>query len=205
MKFHDEVCPNFRLPSFTIRQSLLDPVLCHASVPPVVGQPPPQTATETSRDSPTVRLPRTLRLRGDETPGTNEPSPARHIRWSEDVVDNEGMGKKSSKGDLFSCAVSTTKPVQWAKVARNPSLTPVHPTPRVTMNPSAEEPEPTTVTTLIPEGNHKEGNPRNIQATEPRLLAVRTPDTQSLKGGSQVQMHMRRCPSRPKILREAHE
>ncbi|KAJ6112602.1 Type 1 phosphatases regulator ypi1 [Penicillium capsulatum] len=66
------------------------------------GNPPPQTATETSRDSPTVRLPRTLRLRGDETPGTNEPSPARHIRWSEDVVDNEGMGKKSSKGDLFS-------------------------------------------------------------------------------------------------------
>jgi len=27
-----------------------------------------------------------------------EPSQRRHIQWAEDVVDNEGMGKKSSKG-----------------------------------------------------------------------------------------------------------
>lgn len=56
-----------------------------------------QTTTE-SRDSSTARLTGTLRLRGEETPDTSEPSPARRIRWSEDVVDNEGMGKKSSKG-----------------------------------------------------------------------------------------------------------
>lgn len=64
------------------------------------GNPSPalQTATQTSHDPSTVRLPRTLRLRGDETLNTDEPSPARRIRWSEDVVDNEGMGKKSSKG-----------------------------------------------------------------------------------------------------------
>ncbi|KAJ5212713.1 uncharacterized protein N7498_004359 [Penicillium cinerascens] len=55
-----------------------------------------QTTTE-SRDSSTVRLTGTLRLRGDETPSASEPSSARRIRWSEDVVDNEGMGKKSSK------------------------------------------------------------------------------------------------------------
>ena len=33
----------------------------------------------------------TLRLRA-------EPVQRRHIQWAEDVVDNEGMGKKSSKG-----------------------------------------------------------------------------------------------------------
>lgn len=27
-----------------------------------------------------------------------EPTERRHIQWAEDVVDNEGMGKKSSKG-----------------------------------------------------------------------------------------------------------
>ena len=58
------------------------------------------TTTETSRESSTVRLPATLRLRGEEdsTTSTREPSSSRRIRWSEDVVDNEGMGKKSSKG-----------------------------------------------------------------------------------------------------------
>jgi protein phosphatase 1 regulatory subunit 11 len=56
-----------------------------------------QTTTE-SRDSSTVRLTGTLRLRGDDSPHPTEPASARRIRWSEDVVDNEGMGKKSSKG-----------------------------------------------------------------------------------------------------------
>ena len=28
------------------------------------------------------------------------PAETRHIQWAEDVVDNEGMGKKSSKGTL---------------------------------------------------------------------------------------------------------
>lgn len=58
-----------------------------------------QSTTETSRESSTLRLTGTLRLRAEDTPDTTtEPSPARRIRWSEDVVDNEGMGKKSSKG-----------------------------------------------------------------------------------------------------------
>ena len=38
-----------------------------------------------------------------------EPEERRHIQWAEDVVDNEGMGKKSSKGmHMFpSCTVKT--------------------------------------------------------------------------------------------------
>jgi hypothetical protein len=40
--------------------------------------------------------PVTLRLRAEA-----ETSERRRIQWAEDVVDNEGMGKKSSKGLLF--------------------------------------------------------------------------------------------------------
>jgi protein phosphatase 1 regulatory subunit 11 len=29
-----------------------------------------------------------------------EPTERRHIQWAEDVIDNEGMGKKSSKGTI---------------------------------------------------------------------------------------------------------
>jgi hypothetical protein len=50
-----------------------------------------QTQTSTQ---PVLRLSApsgTLRLRA-------EPVERRHIQWAEDVVDNEGMGKKSSKG-----------------------------------------------------------------------------------------------------------
>lgn len=50
-----------------------------------------------------IRISGTLRLRGEDNSTSsginNESIPNRHIRWSEDVVDNEGMGKKSSKGD----------------------------------------------------------------------------------------------------------
>lgn len=49
-----------------------------------------------------VRIPGTLRLRaendGTTTDQVEDTTPGRHIRWTEDVVDNEGMGKKSSKG-----------------------------------------------------------------------------------------------------------
>ncbi|GES65103.1 type 1 phosphatases regulator ypi1 [Aspergillus terreus] len=49
-----------------------------------------------------------LRLRAEDAPPTTntrddadtDAGPSRRIRWSEDVVDNEGMGKKSSKGEL---------------------------------------------------------------------------------------------------------
>ena len=38
----------------------------------------------------------TLRLRGEEQHNQEKP-PARRIRWAENVVNNEGMGKRSSK------------------------------------------------------------------------------------------------------------
>lgn len=57
-------------------------------------QNPQQTATEAHE--PSVAIPTTLRLRAEEAPEAT--SSSRRIRWSEDVVDNEGMGKKSSKG-----------------------------------------------------------------------------------------------------------
>ncbi|CEJ59063.1 hypothetical protein PMG11_07699 [Penicillium brasilianum] len=69
----------------------------------------PQSTTETSSESSTLRLTGTLRLRAEDTSDTTaEPSPARRIRWSEDVVDNEGMGKKSSK---VCCIYHKARPV----------------------------------------------------------------------------------------------
>ena len=43
----------------------------------------------------------TLRLRGYRTETNADGRPERRIRWAEDVVDNEGQGKKSSKGMLI--------------------------------------------------------------------------------------------------------
>lgn len=92
-------------------------------------------------DSSTDRLPRTLRLRAEDNrtaPQTNQRGRStRRIKWSEDVVDNEGMGKKSSKGqttltslrsrtkssrtdtDRSQYAASTTNRGPSAKVAPN--------------------------------------------------------------------------------------
>ncbi|KAJ5935859.1 Type 1 phosphatases regulator ypi1 [Penicillium verhagenii] len=68
-----------------------------------------QTSTETSQDPPLQFSGRTLRLRGEDAPSvTPEPSSSRRIRWSEDVVDNEGMGRKSSK---VCCIYHKARPV----------------------------------------------------------------------------------------------
>ncbi|GAD97970.1 hypothetical protein PVAR5_6658 [Paecilomyces variotii No. 5] len=60
-----------------------------------------QVQTESSRDASPLPLSGTLRLRGEPlaetTATTTATASTRRIRWSEDVVDNEGMGKKSSK------------------------------------------------------------------------------------------------------------
>ncbi|KAF9884987.1 hypothetical protein FE257_000810 [Aspergillus nanangensis] len=53
----------------------------------------------------------TLRLRAENEPAAAsdlEDVSARRIRWSEDVIDNEGMGKKSSK---VCCIYHKTRPV----------------------------------------------------------------------------------------------
>lgn len=55
------------------------------------------TATVEVQPQPVLRLSApsgTLRLRAG-------PAEARHIQWAEDVIDNEGMGKKSSKGMMI--------------------------------------------------------------------------------------------------------
>ncbi|KAJ5761880.1 uncharacterized protein N7511_005262 [Penicillium nucicola] len=69
-----------------------------------------QTTTESSRDSSVARVPATLRLRAEDAPANTreETSSSRRIRWSEDVVDNEGMGKKSSK---VCCIYHKARPV----------------------------------------------------------------------------------------------
>ncbi|KAL1980202.1 hypothetical protein VTN96DRAFT_4468 [Rasamsonia emersonii] len=58
------------------------------------------TETESHQGTSSTVVRGTLRLRGesvtDSTQNTERP-PTRHIRWREDVVNNEGMGKKSSK------------------------------------------------------------------------------------------------------------
>ncbi|OJJ63245.1 hypothetical protein ASPSYDRAFT_139843 [Aspergillus sydowii CBS 593.65] len=46
-----------------------------------------------------IQVTGTLRLRAeDDASDARDETPTRHIRWRQDVVDNEGMGKKSSKG-----------------------------------------------------------------------------------------------------------
>ncbi|TQB68005.1 Type 1 phosphatases regulator ypi1 [Monascus purpureus] len=54
--------------------------------------------SQTTSDSSHSHSSGLLRLRGEDTPNADEDiASARHIRWSEDVIDNEGKGKKSSK------------------------------------------------------------------------------------------------------------
>ncbi|KAJ5589514.1 hypothetical protein N7537_012192 [Penicillium hordei] len=66
-----------------------------------------QTTAVSSQDS-TAHIP-TLRLRAEAPTDTSEAtSSSRRIRWSEDVVDNEGMGKKSSK---VCCIYHKARPV----------------------------------------------------------------------------------------------
>jgi len=59
-----------------------------------------------------VRIPDgTLRLRGG-------PVENRRVRWDADVIDNEGMGKKSSKG-LFHCFATNRHAVVLFYMSKN--------------------------------------------------------------------------------------
>lgn len=53
---------------------------------------PSQTQTENPTPETREQAPQILRLRGAHT------SNGRSVQWAEDVVDNEGLGRKSSKG-----------------------------------------------------------------------------------------------------------
>ncbi|KAK2753945.1 Type 1 phosphatases regulator ypi1 [Arachnomyces sp. PD_36] len=64
------------------------------------GASTPTTTTQVEPSN--IRLTGTLRLRGEHLPTQQDsteqgPSSSRRIRWAEDVVDNEGLGRKSSK------------------------------------------------------------------------------------------------------------
>ncbi|KAI9677208.1 MAG: hypothetical protein M1829_002782 [Trizodia sp. TS-e1964] len=67
----------------------------HRAFSPVHGS---QTLTDTSS---IVQGPFVLHLRGEPSTATSNdiPEPAR-VTWAEDVIDNEGMGKKTSKGEI---------------------------------------------------------------------------------------------------------
>lgn len=59
---------------------------------------------EATENEYSAQFPRILRLRGEDSNtsssrNNDEDASNRRIRWSEDVVDNEGMGKKKSKGN----------------------------------------------------------------------------------------------------------
>ncbi|PWY66155.1 type 1 phosphatases regulator ypi1 [Aspergillus sclerotioniger CBS 115572] len=60
-----------------------------------------QSTEEHPNNPSAVLVSATLRLRAGDGPAAStfnqDESTSRHIRWSEDVIDNEGMGKKSSK------------------------------------------------------------------------------------------------------------
>ncbi|KAE8366660.1 type 1 phosphatases regulator ypi1 [Aspergillus caelatus] len=71
-----------------------------------------ESVPQQHNNTPTVRVPGTLRLRAENEPTAESNTEGRglhrHIRWSEDVVDNEGMGKKSSK---VCCIYHKARPV----------------------------------------------------------------------------------------------
>ena len=69
------------------------PLFSNMSAPHLQPRSGPSTTAQPSHTTTTTRVEvaGTLRLRG-------VPAEDRRIRWAEDVVDNEGLGRKSSKG-----------------------------------------------------------------------------------------------------------
>ncbi|KAG5933598.1 hypothetical protein E4U53_000942, partial [Claviceps sorghi] len=61
----------------------------HVSRQSALAGPSTRTSTQTPSRTQTA-APRVLRLRGEHAAG-------RSVQWAEDVVDNEGLGRKSSK------------------------------------------------------------------------------------------------------------
>jgi len=73
-----------------------------------------QTITISTEEplSPQIQSPPsgTLRLRAEGVSPQEDESERRHVQWAEDVVNNEGMGKKSSKGMRYRILYSTLGP-----------------------------------------------------------------------------------------------
>jgi len=68
-----------------------------------------QTQTQTATQAPVLRLRGATREEEAEASGSGA---GRRIQWAEDVVDNEGLGRKSSKGAFFSLLVGK-KDMDW--------------------------------------------------------------------------------------------
>jgi protein phosphatase 1 regulatory subunit 11 len=83
-----------------------------------IGPQGGQTHLQNSAPSATTTTTRpqaVLHLRGapkEDGQGDGEGSERRRIQWAEDVIDNEGMGKKKSKGML--CGFNPMIPYFWA-------------------------------------------------------------------------------------------
>jgi hypothetical protein len=138
--------------------------------------------------------PTTLRLRAEA-----EPSEQRRIQWAEDVIDNEGMGKKSSKGVFpFSgvclstdtrqqCAASTTNHARLVSLLTKTRLHLLPPIP--TASPTPAEPSLQTAVAT----NTKI---RMVHATiiTPTLLIRTLLERASRRPASPVRMPMKECP-----------
>ncbi len=61
------------------------------------------TQTVTVAPTETAAIQPTLRLRGAGEGEMERTESGRRIQWAEDVVDNEGLGRKSSKGAFYFC------------------------------------------------------------------------------------------------------
>ncbi|KAJ5602168.1 hypothetical protein N7510_011702 [Penicillium lagena] len=161
---------------------------------PLSSQSRPQTTTEI-HDSNTLRVSRTLRLRGEDISSTSaDPSPARHIRWSEDVVDNEGMGKKSSK-DPWARAVPNRSRRIPARRIRTATTT----------SALARTEQIAHIThTLVGEAHHLDGHQKGARTRVP-MLVVQNIINRRARKGSRAQMHTRKCLNRLKAIRKAPE
>lgn len=73
-----------------------------ARLQPSGGQQTQMQSTAQTAPTITTQAPRqaVLRLRGAATRTEAVEAGRPTIRWAEDVVDNEGMGRKSSKGEI---------------------------------------------------------------------------------------------------------
>ncbi|CBF87572.1 PPP1R11/YPI1 family protein [Aspergillus nidulans FGSC A4] len=144
--------------------------------------------TRVRHDTPGVQVTGTLRLRAEgDAQNAGEEMQARHIRWSEDVVDNEGMGKKSSKGTFNANTRLQDFFGPSGKVVRNQN----HRTPNLILIAIAkprtrmtEEAADTQTIAMILLTSHREED-------APQMAIVMT--TRKSSAGSLVPMHTKRC------------
>ncbi|OJJ94620.1 hypothetical protein ASPACDRAFT_1877523 [Aspergillus aculeatus ATCC 16872] len=87
----------------------------HQTAPTSASGSRTESLAESNEGPSTTRISATLRLRAESAEDrsiSNEhaeiQNPARHIQWRDDVIDNEGMGKKSSK---VCCIYHKARPV----------------------------------------------------------------------------------------------